>query len=92
MNKKEKLLGKTHPSVVDTVLNIANVYYFTKGYVKAGKLYERALEKCKAQLGKDHEYTNDCACNFKHCLKASGNDEKKLEELKKAYPWLNDEA
>ena len=83
----EKMLGKTHPSTLGTVINIAIVYKMLEDYGKAEELYQRALEGYEAQLGKDHEDTKMCARNFRRCLNVSGNM-KRLEELKKEFPWL----
>ncbi|GMH65791.1 hypothetical protein TrLO_g14505 [Triparma laevis f. longispina] len=70
--------------------NIAIVYKCLKNYGKAEELYERALEGYEGPLGKDNKKTKDCAFNFKHCLKATGNEER-LVALTTAYPWLNDD-
>jgi tetratricopeptide (TPR) repeat protein len=85
---KEKMLGKTHPSTLSTVMNIANVYNSgLKDYGKAEENYDRALQGFIEQLGIVHQYTKVTAQNYKRTLEASGNT-KRLEELKKEYPWL----
>lgn len=84
----EKTIGNTHPITLGAVMNIATVYHGgLKDYVKAGELYERALEGREAQLGKHQESTMACALNYKMSLEESGNNEK-LEELLIAYPHL----
>ena len=87
MGGSEKTLGKAHPSTLGTVMNIANIYYYARNFVKAEELYERALKGFEAQLGKDHQDTKRCARNFRNCLKVSGNSER-LAALISSYPGL----
>ena len=51
---------------------------------------ERALEGHEAQLGKDHRLTKNSAKMFSDFLIRRRNVERleRLEELKRAYPWL----
>ena len=88
MKRKEKTLGKTHPSTLMTVMNIALVYEGDlKNYVKATEYFERGVKGFEAQLGKEHEYTKKAAEQLKICLELSGNTQR-LGELKKEYPGL----
>lgn len=61
---KERVMGKNHPLMLDTVLNIAIVYCKMNDFGKAEELFERALEGYEAQLGKDHEDAKRCAQNL----------------------------
>ncbi|GMH90887.1 hypothetical protein TrST_g5937 [Triparma strigata] len=82
----EKTLGMTHPTTLETVMNIASVLdEGFKDYGKAEELFQRALEGKETQLGKDHEGTMRCAENYRNCLQRSGNSAG-LIELKKSHP------
>ena len=62
----ERLLRRTHPDMLKSVMNITNVHKVQKDYGKADELYERALEGFEAQFGKDHKNTKLCARNFRN--------------------------
>ncbi|GMH58031.1 hypothetical protein TL16_g02520 [Triparma laevis f. inornata] len=87
----EKLSGKNHSDTLDSVNNIAILFYIYRQYPKAEELYERALGGREAQLGKDHKLTKECANNFMCCLKESGKRPKWLIQLISNYPWLKNE-
>ena len=88
MKGKEKLLGKSHPVTLMTVMNIANVYNGgLKDYGKAEELYQRALEGYEAQLGKDHEDTKTCAMNLAICFAKAG-EKSKLRKIIDKYPHI----
>ena len=84
----ERMLGKSHPETLQTVMNIAIVFEKTEDYGKAEELYQRVLEGYEAQLRKDHTSTMRCAENYRNCLKLSGNSAG-LAELKKAHPKVD---
>ena len=81
----ERILGKTHPSTLTTMLNIANFRIETEYCEKAEEIFQRALEGYEAQLRKDHFDTKRCAKNYLRYLKLYGNSAA-LEELKRSYP------
>ena len=59
---QEKVLGKTHPFTVGTVMNMATMYYKGfKDYVKAEEMYRHALDGYAMLLGKEHEEMKNCA-------------------------------
>ena len=84
----EMMMGKTHPSTLGTVMNIAGVYLDgLKDYGKAEELIQRALEGKEAQLGKDHEDTKQCAMNLAICL-ADAGEKLKLRKILDEYPHI----
>ena len=62
LRASEKVLGKTHPDNLDTIMNMAGVYMDgTKEFAKAEEMYRRALDGYEKSLGRDHEDTKNCA-------------------------------
>ena len=51
---KEQQLGKDHPSIASSLVNLALLYQSQGKYNQAEALYERALEIIEASLGKEH--------------------------------------
>ena len=88
----EKTLGKTHPSTLTALGNIGEVQRDSFGnFEKAESLLSQALQGHEAQLGKDNKDTEYYVEEYKKCLELSGNI-KRLEKLKKEYPWLDEES
>ena len=80
-------MGKTHPSTLAAVMNIASAYENLKEHGKAKELYQRALEGFGAQLGKDHVDTNACAFNLGSCYANSGHIQK-LRVVLEQWPHI----
>ncbi|KAK6356063.1 hypothetical protein TWF718_000437 [Orbilia javanica] len=59
LSGKEKILGKHHPSTLDTFNDIARVFVNQGKYDEAMQWYERALAGREKTLGKDHPSTLD---------------------------------
>ena len=59
---KERTLGKTHPSTLTTLMNMATTYSEgLKMHRHAELLYCKALDGHERALGKDNEETKKCA-------------------------------
>ena len=83
---KEKVLGKTHPDTVDTIMNMAIVYKAgLKDFAKAEEMYRVALDGYEKSLGKAHEDTKHYARNLNILLEDAGRHEDKAK-LEKLYP------
>ena len=55
---QEKVLGKTHPDTLRTIMNMAIVYeYGLKDFPKAEEMYRRTLDRYEKSPGKEHEKT-----------------------------------
>ena len=88
---QEKVLGKTHPTTLNTVMNIANVQHAGfKNFYKADEIFMQALDGYVKTLGMDHEDTKRCAKNlgilYLH-VKPHLSDARMLA-LCKDYPFL----
>ena len=58
----EKVQGKTHPDTLGTIMNMAVTYRDgLKDFVKAEEIFRLALDDHEKSLGKQHEYTKECA-------------------------------
>ena len=85
---QEKVLGKTHPDTLNTIMNMANTYCEgLKDFTKAEEMYRLALDGHERSFGKDHEYTKECAYNL-YILYFQMNDEEKKKTLAARYPHL----
>ena len=58
-------MGKTHPSTLMTIMNMAIVYQEgLKDFTKAELMYRLALDGSERSLGKEYEDTKRCATNM----------------------------
>ena len=86
---QEKVLGKTHPDTLDTIMNVAIVHTKTKDFTNAEEMYKRALDGHEQSLGKEHESTKRCARNMARLYRESEiNDEEKMRFLVARHPHL----
>ena len=75
---QEKVLGKTHPETLMTIMNMAGTYKDgLKDFVKAEKMYRQALDGRERSLGKEHEKTKNCVRNLNILLESLGRLEDK---------------
>ena len=81
---KEKVLGKYHPSTLDTVNNMAIVFEFIGEYDKALEWFQRALEGNEKVLGKDHPSILDIVNNMANVFQSIGEYDKALEWYQRA--------
>ncbi|GMH87563.1 hypothetical protein TrVE_jg9523 [Triparma verrucosa] len=89
----EKAMGKNHPYTLMTMMNIAIVYEADGKFKEAVEIYQRTLEGHVSLLGKEHEDTKDCVEKYMDCLEDCdnlNNNEKRIEELRRGYPWLDE--
>ncbi|GMI08780.1 hypothetical protein TrLO_g10156 [Triparma laevis f. longispina] len=89
----EKAMGKNHPDTLGTMMNIAIVHEAAGEFKDAEEIYQRTLEGHVSLLGKDHEDTKDCVTSYMSCLEDCdnlNNNEKRIEELLREYPWLDE--
>ena len=80
---QEKVLRKTHPDTLATIMNMAIVYKDgLKNFTKAEDMFTLTLNGYEKSLGKDHEYTMDCGRNLNVLLEKMERTEVKaaLEE------------
>ena len=85
---QEKVVGKTHPSTLDTIMNMASTYMEgLKDFVKAEKMYRQALDGFERSLGREHDKTKLCAVNLAVLLGQKGEKEKMREHVK-VHPHL----
>ena len=85
-------MGKTHPSTLDTIMNMASTYMEgLKNFAKAEKMYRQALDGFERSLGKEHDKTKRCAGNLAVLLGQKGEKDK-MRELVKVYPHLLQEG
>ena len=65
LRASEKVLGKTHPDTLGTIMNMAKAYQVgLKDFTKAEEMYRLALDGFEKSLGKNHEDTKMCARNL----------------------------
>lgn len=74
LERKEKALGPDHPSTLNTVNNLGNLYSEQGKLGKALKMYQRALEGFEKALGPDYE-----ACHRLRALLAGLPESTRLE-------------
>ena len=85
----EKVMRKTHPSTLDTIMNIAGAYMEgLKDFMKAEKITRLALDGYERSLGKDHENTKNCARNLAILYVDSLGSKVKLQYLVNDYPHV----
>ena len=84
----DKVLGKTHPDTLMTIMNMAIVYKKTENFAKAEDMYTQALDGHEKSLGKDHADTKNCARNLAILLDTFGTRKKDLRKVLDAYPHL----
>ena len=66
----EKVMGKTHPDTLRTIMYMANTYAGgLKDFTKAEEMNRLALDGYEKSLGRDHDDTKRCARNlvFNYC-------------------------
>ena len=86
LRANQKVLGKTHPNTLGTIMNTVKVYMLgLKDSMKTEELYRRALNACEKSLGKDRERTKDCVYNLNILLRKNDKD-KKDDALEEQYP------
>ena len=56
---QEKVLEKTHPDTLTTIINMAGTYIKTENSTKVEETYRFALDGYEKSLGKDHQDTKD---------------------------------
>ena len=75
---EERVLGKTHPDALATIMNMATVYMEgSKVFTKAEELYRQALDGYEKSLEKDHKDTKKCARNLAILLVVALKDKEK---------------
>ena len=90
---QEKVLGKTHPSTMGTVMNMAITYMDgLKDFEKAEEMYRLALDGYEKSVGADHKDTELCARNLAVLLQAVGGRQADLQEVLDAYPHIKDRS
>ena len=86
---KEKLLDKTHPDTLATIMNMATAHMQRlKDFTKAEKMLRRALDGSEKSLGKDYKDTEGCARNLAILLTWDLKPKEKTRALTKEYPIL----
>ena len=85
---KDKVLGKTHPSTLMTIMNMAVAYNAMKDFTKAEEMFRLYLDGREKSLGKDHEDTKMCARNLARLLCFHLKLKEKTRELAKRHPHL----
>ncbi|KAL7272577.1 hypothetical protein RUND412_004599 [Rhizina undulata] len=75
----DKTLGKDHPSTLDTINNMANVFINQGRYEEALELHQRALAGREKALAKDHPSTLDTVHNMAIVFRIQGRYEEALE-------------
>ena len=89
---QEKVLGKTHPDTLMTIMNMAVTYEDgLKDFTKAERMFRQALDGYERSLGKGHGYTKLCAKNLVILLAGKLKDKEKTREHVKEYPHLLNE-
>ena len=78
-------MGKTHPSTLMTIENMANAYTNAKDFTKVEDMYRLALDGYEKSLGKGHQRTKDCAFNMHLLFEQTGQHREKAE-LESVYP------
>jgi tetratricopeptide (TPR) repeat protein len=61
---KQELLGASHPSIANSMYNLAELYCSQGRYEEAEPLYVKALELAEVSLGKEHPNTKMCRNNL----------------------------
>jgi hypothetical protein len=85
---QEKVLGKTHPHTLGTIMNIAIAYEVDlKDFTKAEGTYRLALDGHEKSLWKNHANTRIWARNLAISLSRELKD-KKTRDLVKRYPHI----
>ena len=86
---QEKVLGKTHPETLSTIMNMAVTYKNgLEDITKAEEMYRQALDGYEKSLGKELEKTKKCARNLAILLEEIGTRKKDLRKLLDDYPNL----
>ena len=86
---QEKVMGKTHPNTLMTIMGIAGAYLDgLKDFTKAEMIYRLALDGFERSKGKDHRDTKTCAMNMAKLFVMDHPDKRKAKEIIKAYPFL----
>ena len=86
---KEKVLGKTHPGTLMTIMNMAVTYGDGLGdRVKEEEMHRQALDGYKRSLGKEHEHTKKCAMNLARLHVVLQPDKRKAGEVAQEFPFL----
>ena len=89
LRMKEKILGKSHPDTLATVMGMANTYKIgSKDLVKAEEMYRHALDGYERALGKQHERTKTCAKNLAVLYFQEAPSKEKLRKVVTDYPHL----
>ena len=65
---REKVLGKNHPDVANSLNNLAVLYYELGKYAAAEPLYHRSLAIWGKTLGEDHPHTKQGKVNYELLL------------------------
>ena len=91
LRAQEKVLGKTHPNTLLTIMNTANTYTAgLKDFVKAERMFRRALDGYERSLGKEYEGTKTCAFMLALMLHEQGRQDD-LQKLLTAYPSIEED-
>ena len=86
---QEKVLGKTHPETLMTIVSMAIVYEDgLEDSTTAEETHRLALDGHEKSLGKDHKDTNNCACGLGILLARKMKDKEKTRALVAEYPHL----
>ena len=86
---QEKVLGKTYPETLTTIMNMAIVYRdVAKDFAKAEEMYMIALNGREKSLWKDHEDTKMCARNLAFLLARDLKDKEKTRAIIAHHPRL----
>ena len=82
-------MGKTHPSTLTTIMNMAVTYKDgLKDFTKAERMYRQALDGYEKSLGKEHKSTKRCARNLALLLEELGTRKKDLRKVLDDYHHL----
>ena len=86
---REKVLGKTHPSTLMTIMNMASTYDVgLKDFSKAEEMFKLALDGYEKALGKENEDTKRCAKGLAIFYITGAPSKEKLRKVVTDYPHL----
>ena len=89
---QEKVLGKTHPDTLRTILNVAITYEDgLKNFEKSEEMYRLALYGNEKSLGRDHENAKRCARGLAVLLQMQ-ELQADLQNVLNAYPHIEDNS
>jgi tetratricopeptide (TPR) repeat protein len=81
LSLREQRLGENHPSVANSLNNLAKLYESQGKYAEAEPLYVRAIAIYRERLGENHPHTQTATENFIILLSRLSD-----EELQQRFP------